>query len=70
MNRGMIYFITLTFWVIPYNSVMADEVLSWQDCIKEASLNHPDLIAAQDVVKESEASKNITASGLLASNHQ
>jgi len=65
LSRGMIYFITLTFWVIPYNSVMADEVLSWQDCIKEASLNHPDLIAAQDVVKESEASKNITASGLL-----
>jgi len=63
--RGMIYFITLTVWVIPYNSVMADEVLSWQDCIKEASLNHPDLIAAQEVIKESEASKNITASGLL-----
>ena len=65
MSRGTVYFITLTFLVIPYNSAMADDVLSWQDCIKEASLNHPDLIAAQDVMKESEASKNITASGLL-----
>jgi len=65
MYRCKFYFI---FWVVlavPYSAANAEEVLTWQDCIKEAALNHPDLIAAQDVVKESEASKRITASTLL-----
>jgi len=43
---------------------MAAEVLTWQDCIIEAAKNHPDLIAAQEQVKQSEASKKITASTL------
>ncbi|MDD5097624.1 MAG: TolC family protein, partial [Candidatus Omnitrophica bacterium] len=42
----------------------ADEVLTWGDCIKEAAKNHPDLIAAGEEVKQSEASKQETASGL------
>ena len=37
---------------------------SWQDCVKEASINHPDLIAAGEVIKESQAGKKITASAL------
>jgi len=45
--------------------VLAEEVLTWQDCIKEAHKNHPDLISAQESVKESEAGKKITASGLF-----
>jgi len=43
----------------------AEETLTWQDCIKEAARNHPDLISAQEGVKESEASKKITASTLF-----
>jgi len=43
----------------------AEEVLTWQGCIKEAARNHPDLISAQESVKESEASKKITASTLF-----
>jgi len=42
----------------------AEETLSWQDCVKQAAKNHPDLIAAEEVVKQSEASKKITASTL------
>ncbi|MFA5271722.1 MAG: TolC family protein [Candidatus Omnitrophota bacterium] len=45
-------------------SVYAEEALSWQDCVKEAAKNHPDLIAAEEVVKQSEAGKKITASTL------
>ncbi|MCX5714603.1 MAG: TolC family protein [Candidatus Omnitrophica bacterium] len=41
------------------------EILSWQDCVKEAAKNHPDLISSQEAVKQSEAAKNITASTLL-----
>ncbi|MFA5090002.1 MAG: TolC family protein [Candidatus Omnitrophota bacterium] len=59
-----IYSITLVLLFIFYNSLFAEEILTWQECIKEAAKNHPDLIAAQEEVKQSEASKKITASTL------
>ena len=65
MYRCKFYLIFLVVLTVPYSAASAEEVLTWQDCIKEAALNHPDLIAAQDVVKESEASKRITASTLF-----
>lgn len=43
----------------------AEEILAWQDCIKEAQKNHPDLISAEENVKQSEADKKITASTLF-----
>jgi outer membrane protein TolC len=43
----------------------AEEILTWGACIQEAAKNHPDLIASQQTVKQSEASKQQTASGLL-----
>ncbi len=42
----------------------AEETLDWQECIKEAAKNHPDLIAAQERVKESQAGKDIAVSEL------
>jgi len=60
-----IYFIILSLLFIPYKQVFAEEILSWQDCIKEAAKNHPDLIAANEQVKQSQAGKAITASTLL-----
>jgi len=61
--RFIIIFLLL-FAGFPSN-VRAEEVLTWQDCIKEAAGNHPDLISAQEGVKQSEASKKITASTLF-----
>lgn len=58
------YFIILVFLFVSYSPVIAEEPLSWQDCIKEAAKNHPDLIAAQEEVKQSEAGKKITNSTL------
>ncbi|MFH0790131.1 MAG: TolC family protein [Candidatus Omnitrophota bacterium] len=46
-------------------ALWAEEVLTWQECIKEAAKNHPDLIAAGEDIKQSEAGRKITASGLL-----
>jgi TolC family type I secretion outer membrane protein len=43
----------------------AEETLSWEDCVKEAAKNHPDLISAKESIKSSEADKAITASGLF-----
>ena len=47
------------------NICAAQELLTWGQCIQEAAKNHPDLIAAQQIVKQSEASKQQTASGLF-----
>ncbi len=49
---------------MPHNA-SADEALTWQDCVKQAAGNHPDLISAQESVKQSQAAKKITASTLF-----
>jgi len=54
----------ILFLFLSFHPAAAEEILTWQDCIKEAAKNHPDLIAAEETVKQSEASKKITASTL------
>ncbi|MFA6217752.1 MAG: TolC family protein [Candidatus Omnitrophota bacterium] len=44
--------------------VQAQEVLTWQDCLREAQKNHPDLISAHEFVKQTEAAKSISKSAL------
>jgi len=46
------------------NIYAAEEILTWNDCIGEAAKNHPDLIAAVEEIKQSQAAKRITASTL------
>ena len=57
--------IFLLFFMLVFSQARAQEVLTWQDCIKEAAKNHPDLISSQEAVKEYQANKSITASSLL-----
>jgi outer membrane protein TolC len=59
------FIIPFLFFICFLARARAEEVLSWQDCVKEAAKNHPDLIAAQQTIKQSEASKTITASTLF-----
>jgi len=47
------------------NIYAAQEILTWGACIQEAAKNHPDLIASGQIIKQSEASKQQTASGLF-----
>lgn len=64
-NKYLHFFIICwLFFSLVQTDARAQEVLTWQDCIEEAQKNHPDLISAQESVKESEASKKITASAL------
>jgi len=65
LSRIKIYYITLFFLFTFCGLVSAEEFLSWQDCVKEAAKNHPDLIAAVEEIKQSEADKRITASTLF-----
>jgi outer membrane protein TolC len=55
------------FLIAGFGNIYASdaEKLSWGQCIQEAAKNHPDLIASQQIVKQSEASQQQTASGLF-----
>jgi len=56
-------FVYLNLW--PRAGMAEEEVFTWVDCVKEAAKKHPDLIAAEEVVKQNVAEKKITASGLF-----
>ena len=65
MRKNFNILVLVLFFIFAIRSIsMAEDTLAWQDCIKEAAQNHPDLIAAGEVIKESEAGKKITASAL------
>ena len=59
------FIICLLFFYTSCSCAIAEEALTWQDCIRGAAKNHPDLIAAQESVKQSEAAKQISASTLF-----
>ncbi|MFA5276152.1 MAG: TolC family protein [Candidatus Omnitrophota bacterium] len=66
MNRNFNIFIVFLFFIfVLFSNSCAEDKLAWQDCVREAAKNHPDLIAAQEEVKQSESGKTITASTLF-----
>ncbi len=58
------FLVFILFLFLFLNQAQAEEFLTWQDCVREAAKNHPDLIAAGEEVKQSQAAKGITASAL------
>lgn len=61
-----IYFFVLYLWFLALPGlVMAEETLTWDNCVKEALENHPDLVAAKEKVIQSNADKNISISSIL-----
>ena len=64
-RKIFIFFIILFLWCAYAHKASAQETLAWQDCIKESQKNHPDLISAEEAIKQSEASKKITTSTLF-----
>ena len=65
--RRHILFLSLVFscFFIFLNEGRAEEVLTWQDCVKEARKNNPDLVSAKEVVNQYKADKAIAISPLL-----
>lgn len=43
----------------------ADEVLGWKECVKEAKIQHPDLVSAKEKINAAKAVKEITRSAVL-----
>jgi len=48
---------------IPYNA-LAEDALTWDDCLYKSRKNHPDLISAEEKVKQDKAARVITGSAL------
>jgi outer membrane protein TolC len=65
--RRHIVFLSIVFACIclSLTGAGAQEVLTWQDCIKEALQKHPDLISAKEVVNQFKADKLGTISTML-----
>lgn len=60
----IILLVSVSFSPFLSNNALAEETLTWSQCIAEAAKNHPDLIAAQEEIKQAQAAKSITASAL------
>ncbi len=65
MNLSRVFSIMLLFLTVLSGQVLAEERLTWLECVKEAQKNHPDLISAEENVKQNQAGKKITASSLF-----
>lgn len=64
MRRYQKILFPVLFFLSVFDLLCAEEIFTWQECIREAAKNNPDLIAAQEEIKQSEAGKKITASTL------
>ena len=58
------FFLFILLLFIFLNSVAAEEILTWGDCLTEAKKNNPNLISAEEAVNAQKAGKTITASSL------
>ena len=58
------YGMVLLLVLMPVN-IIADQVFNWDDCLKEAKSNHPDLLSARDKVDQARAGKAAARSNLL-----
>jgi outer membrane protein len=65
--RRHIVFLSIVFACIclSLTGAGAQEVLTWQDCVKEAQQYHPDLISAKEVVNQFKAEKATAMSAIL-----
>ncbi|MFH1877700.1 MAG: TolC family protein [Candidatus Omnitrophota bacterium] len=67
MRKLTVYiFITAAVFYVSYGyAAYGEETLTWIECVKEARENHPDLVSAEEKIREAEASRDITVSAYL-----
>ncbi|MBF0532065.1 MAG: TolC family protein [Candidatus Omnitrophica bacterium] len=63
--RGYKILVFLLFTLIFCLPSFAQQTLTWQDCLAESQKNNPDLISAEESVRQSQASRQVTRSGLF-----
>jgi len=59
------YFLIVLLLCLASNEAKAEEIIAWEDCVKEARKNNPDLVSAKEKVNQAKATKEITRSAAL-----
>lgn len=59
------YFLITVFILVTVISSNAQESLTWEDCIKEAKKNHPDLVSAEEKFNQAKFDRIIASSSSL-----
>lgn len=62
MMLSLIILIVAVFSIQPDCSAEAPETLSWEDCIREATANNPDVRSSMEAVRQAEALRSIISS--------
>jgi len=58
-------FLTAAIFLSALQPGLYAQELTWEDCVKEAAVNHPGLISAEETVKQYRESEKIVFSGVL-----
>lgn len=53
------------FWMLPGLMAYSEERLRWEDCVREAQRNHPDILSAESQVNQARARQDIARAGML-----
>ncbi|HBG62292.1 MAG: hypothetical protein A2Y03_06965 [Omnitrophica WOR_2 bacterium GWF2_38_59] len=64
-HKSHIIFVLCLWLLVLQGPVMAEDIMTWEDCVKEALENHPDLISAKEELIQYREDKNIARSGIL-----
>jgi len=65
LNYKFLLIISCIFFLALPRLVLAENVLTWEDCVKEILENNPDLNAAKEEVIQSRADKSISKASIL-----
>jgi outer membrane protein TolC len=65
MNKYLLIAILPFAIFLSQRDSISQEILKWQDCVKAAKENHPELQSAKEKINQSKANKGIARSGLL-----
>ena len=66
MIKEIIKFPIILLCVICFlRTASADEPIAWEECIRQAKFQHPDLVSAKEKVNQAVAAKEITRSAVL-----
>ena len=65
LNYKIITLILCGWFLSLPGPIRAEEVLTWDDCVREALENHPDLIAAGEKVVQAKEDKDISKADIL-----
>ena len=65
MKHKKVLTVLLMAWSFAFGEARADELIAWEACVKQAKLQHPDLVSAKEKVNQAVAAKEITRSATL-----